>query len=184
MPGIVVIRKDGAIVFRQIAAAADDRLTVADVFVAVDRSLGTTGAAAAGGYHPLDRLQLRVDAGASHGDAGFAPTATIAALVPVNRYLVVGPWLRNARVDVDLDAAVGVRVPMLGGFLATQLIATGGYTIDTGPNAGLRLGAWYAFRPWWSMQVEVGAVAHDLGGARATEWNATFGIARLFRIRR
>jgi hypothetical protein len=188
VPGIVVIRKGGSIAFRQIARTADDRLTTADVFAAVDRSLGTTGAAAARGYHPLERLQLRVDGGIAGSDGRYSPTGTVAALAPLGRYLVAGPWLRGTRDDLDVDAALGVRVPILGGFVAVQLIGTAGWTVasrgDTGLTAGGRVGAWYAFRPWWSMQLEVGAVAHRLDGDRATEWNATFGIARLFRIRR
>src|SRR5689334_19488507 len=40
VPGVVVIRRDGHIAYRQIAAGADDRLTAADVLAIVDRTLG------------------------------------------------------------------------------------------------------------------------------------------------
>lgn len=170
IPGIVIVRKDGTIAFRQIAETKEDRLSVAQVLDAVDRTLGTTGIAASEGYAALDRTQLRVELGG--GGEGFHGTA--AALVPWNRYLLVGPWF-GAEPKLEIDAALALRVPFLANTAAVELIGTVGSTLWRDENAAVRLGLWLAWTPSWAVQLDVGRSTHD--------WFGTIGLSRLIQIR-
>ena len=197
IPGIVVIRRDGQIVFRQIADAKDDRLTAAQLLATIDRTLGTgEGAPAAeAGYAVIDRLQLRVALGGGRADTGSGGERSIAvasasALFPLGRRFLIGPSLRYERFDAPLDAdlALVLRAPILADAAAFELTALGGYTpwgaIDW--NAGVRGGAWVALNPWWAIQLEAGASAHRLGAPEGStvDYTVTFGISRLVQLPR
>lgn len=190
VPGIVVIRKDGAIVYRQIADAKDDRLTAADVVAAVDRSLGTSGRGAHTGYAAIERTQLRLDGAAAsvrYGANDWQPTAftTLSALYPVHPNVVLGAGMRyEVRESIyQGEATVGLRLPLLGGIGAIEVLGTVAFPgIHTdGWYAGGRAGAWYAMRPTWAVHLDVGAGSYDLGGASARpEIFVAFGVAKLF----
>ncbi len=196
IPGIVVIRHDGQIVFRQIAEEKDDRLTAAQLLATVDRTLGL-GAdvpAARTGYAVLERLQLRFALGGGRGDVvATEDRRTIAVasgslLVPLGRRFLIGPSLRYETFDapLDLDVAVVLRAPILGDAAALELTVLGGYTPWGAQdwNAGVRAGAWVALDPRWALQLEAGASAHRLGAAAGstTDMTITFGVSRLIDI--
>ncbi len=195
IPGIVVIRRDGQIVFRQIATAKDDRLTAAQLLATLDRTLGTGDGAPAArtGYAVLDRLQLRVALGGGRAErtssSGEVPiaVASASALVPLGRRFLIGPAIRVEPLDapLDLDLAVVMRFPILADAAALELTALGGYTPwgATDWNAGIRGGAWVALNPWWAMQLEAGASAHRLGGESTVDWTITLGVSRLIELR-
>jgi len=195
IPGVVIIRRDGQIVFRQIATAKDDRLTAAQLLATIDRTLGTgEGAPAARtGFAVLDRLQLRFALGGGRADVDAGGTRSIAvatgsALLPLGRRFLIGPALRYERFDapLDLDLAIAMRVPILADAAALELTALGGYTPwrATDWNAGVRAGAWVALNPWWAIQLEAGATAHRLGAEASTvDWTITFGVSRLIELR-
>jgi hypothetical protein len=174
IPGIVVIRRDGTIAFRQIATTKDDRLTAAQVLAEVDRTLGTTGVGATEGYAAFDRTQLRIELGG--GPAGVSGVA--AALVPLNRYVLVGPWF-GAEPKLEVDAALALRLPLLADTAAIELIGTAGSTPWRDRNAAVRAGVWLAWTPRWAFHVD-GGVAFA-GSERA--WFATVGLSRLIQIR-
>jgi hypothetical protein len=194
IPGIVVVRRDGQIVFRQIAAAKDDRLTAAQLLATLDRTLGTGDGAPAArtGYAVLDRLQLRFALGGGRAEAETGGDRSIAvgsasALVPLGRRFLIGPAIRVEPLDapLDLDLAVVMRFPILADAAALELTALGGYTPwgATDWNAGVRGGAWVALNPWWAMQLEAGASAHRLGGDSTIGWTITLGVSRLIELR-
>ena len=189
MPGVVVIRGDGRIAFRQIATSKDDRRTAAQVLAEVDRTLGTHGPAAAGpGYAPLDRLQDPARRGRRHDRAIAArPSASLAALAPLGHHAVAGALLAFEPHDapLDVDAALGLRLPMLADAGAIELTGLGGRSLAdaTGWTAGGRLGVWFAMSPDWALALDAGVTAHRLGDPdRSTELTVTLGIARLFPI--
>lgn len=197
IPGIVVIRRDGQIVFRQIANAKDDRLTAAQLLATVDRTLGTGQGApqAEAGYAVIDRLQLRVALGGGRADTEAGGERSIAvasasALFPLGRRFLIGPSLRYERFDAPLDAdlALVLRAPILADAAALELTLLGGYTPwgATDWNAGARAGAWVALNPWWAIQLEAGASAHRLGAAEGStvDYTITFGISRLVQLPR
>lgn len=196
IPGIVVIRRDGQIVFRQIASAKDDRLTAAQLLATIDRTLGTGDGAPAArpGFAVLDRLQLRAALGGGRADVASGGERSIAvasasALVPLGRRFLIGPSLRYERFDapLDLDLALVLRAPILGDAAAFELTALGGYTPwgATDWNAGVRAGAWVALDPWWAVQLEAGAASHRLGARTGStaDYTITFGISRLIELR-
>ena len=196
IPGIVVIRHDGQIVFRQIAEEKDDRLTAAQLLATVDRTLGVGADAPAArtGYAVLERIQLRFALGGGRGDAADTDRRrTIAVgsgslLVPLGRRFLIGPSLRYESFDapLDLDVAVVLRAPILSDAAAFELTLLGGYTPWGAEdwNAGFRAGAWVALDPWWALQLEVGASAHRLGATEGstTDMTITFGVSRLIDI--
>ena len=190
MPGVVIIDRGGAIVFRQIATSKDDRLTAPELLAALDRTLGTRGPAAAGpGYAPLDRLQIRVDAGGGTIGGRGTGVASAAVLVPLGHHAVAGPLLafepRAAPLDVEL--ALGLRLPITADAGALELTALGGRTVvgdARGWTVGARAGIWFAMSPDWAFALAAGVQEHRLGDAdRSTELTLTLGIARLVRIR-
>jgi hypothetical protein len=191
VPGIVVIRKDGEIVFRQVAAAADDRLTAADVIAAVDKSLGTTGKPARTGYAAIDRTQLRLEGAAATvrgDDDTWRPTGftTLSVMYPPVRHVVIAAGFRYEARDSILqgETSVGFRIPILAEVGAIQVLATvapPGLHTD-GWYAGGRAGVWVALKPTWAVHLDAGAGSYGLGGdgSARPEVFVTAGIARLF----
>jgi hypothetical protein len=151
IPGVVIVGRDGAIAFRQIANAKDDRLTSAQVLAEVDRVFGTSGAEAVEHFGALDRTALRVEAGG--GTDGFH--GAVAALVPINRFIVLGPWL-GAEQRPEVDAALGLRLPLLANTAAIELLGTVGSTLWRDANAAVRLGVWLAWTPRWAIHLDAG----------------------------
>jgi len=170
IPGVVIVKADGAIAFRQIAEAKDDRLTAAQVLAEVDRALGTTGVAALAHTTALDRTQLRLEAGG--GSGGFHGGA--AALVPLSRFGLVGPWL-GAEPRFELDAALVLRLPLLHDTAAIELAGVAGSTPWRDANASARLGVWLAWTPAWAF--------HLAGGISDRDAFATVGVSRLLPMR-
>lgn len=175
IPGIVVIRRDGAIAFRQIAREKDDRLDSAQLLAITDRTLGTSGRAARGGFPALSRLQLGVE-------TSFAFDADIRAFglsarmaLPLARHVVAG---LRAGVDThhtfDTAAFAGLRLPFLGDTAAIELAAFGGLARTT-LNAGGQLGLWFAWTPSVAFHLDAGAtterqVVITLGVSRLISW--------------
>lgn len=187
LPGVTIIRRDGRIAFRQISSAKDDRISAADLLATLDRELGTTGPAAITGYAAIDRAQLRVEAGGGAvrdgGDVSGTGVGAMAALVPLGRHVLVGPWLgfEAREAPLDLDAAVILRAPIWTNSAALELGFTGGWTPwrASGGNLGARAGLWFAWSPKWSIELGAGVGTH--GGV--ADVFATIGVARLFRVR-
>jgi len=187
IPGVVVIRRDGAIVFRQIATSKDDRLTARALLEAIDRSLGTSGELATTRHPALERAQLRLETGAGQVRVGdrWQPTGVsrFGVLVPLQRYLFAGAALaseyREARLS--LQGSIGVRVPILADIAAIQLAGEAGLPISApGVYAGVRLGLWFAWTPRWAVNLDGTFGVHDAGAGDALPgWSASLGIARL-----
>lgn len=187
LAGVVIIARDGRVVFRRLATTKDDRMTAAELLATLDATIGTSGpAAAAPGYAPLERAQLRLSlgGGAVHHD-GLAGTAAgeFAALVPLGRHVLLGPALgvepRDAPLDVD--GALVLRAPIWHDLGALELGVSAGWTplSDRAWNAGGRAGMWFALSP--SLSVQLGAAVTVHGDATAAF--VTLGVARLVRLR-
>jgi AhpC/TSA family len=184
LPGVTVIDRSGRIVFRQVASAKDDRISAQDLLAAIDRTLGTSGPETTDhGFAAIERAQIRLDAGGGVVKTTGTGVASLAALFPISRYLLVGPRLgfepRDAPLDADLE--VVARLPIWHAAGAVELAVDGGYSIfdDRGATAAARAGLWFAISPTWSVQLDGGASVHEHGTVGAF---ATLGIARLFRI--
>lgn len=181
IPGIVIIRKDGTIVYRQVASTKDDRLTSAQLLATIDRTLGTSGAAATGGYAVYERTQLHLDGGGGvehERDAGASGTAMISAsvLFPLARPLLVGPWFESTIEAQHVDLAVVGRIPLLHDTGALHVTTTAGYSTVGTWNAGLRVGPWVALTPSWALHLDLGA---QLSGFARRDVFATFGLSYL-----
>ncbi len=182
IPGIVIVRRDGAIVFRQVATAKDDRLSTAELLATIDRTLGTSGRGARRGYAALERMQLRVDGGGGvrHTDStGGVAVAELAVLLPLARQIVAGPWLSTDVTSVTgVDLAIAGRIPLLHDTGAVQITTTIGWSPggEAAWNAGLRAGPWLAVTPRWAVHLDLGAT---LRGLHEREAFATLGVSYL-----
>ena len=179
VPGVVVIRRDGKIVYRQVASTKDDRVTATEILATADRTLGTSGIAFRPATPAIDRVQLRLEVGTAAIDR--EPRLVIAAgtYVPFARYFVGGAEVRQSIRDTArfvLDGSLGVRLPIYGDIGAIQLTGMVGTSLFEGVYAGGRLGLWFAYTPRWALHADVGAAAN----AGSTELFATFGVSRLF----
>jgi hypothetical protein len=178
VPGVVVIARDGRVVFRQVATSKDDRLTTPQLVAVLDERLGTRGPAAVR-VTPLASTQLRGELGGAldirvraHG------VAAASVLVPIGEHLVVGPWLAvDTRFDhVDAAGAAFLRAPLFGDAGAFELGAIVGWaTGSDGVTVSVRADLWFAMSP---------TLAFDLGGSFETRTEVrdsalTFGISRL-----
>lgn len=181
IPGIVIVRKDGTIAYRQVASTKDDRLTSAELIDTIDRTLGTRGAGPAHGYAVYERTQFHLDGGGGVEhvrDGGSSGTAMFSAgvLFPLARSLLVGPWFESSIDKQHLDLAIVARIPLLHDTGAIHVTATGGYsTVDTW-NAGLRIGPWVALTPSWALHLDLGGVS---SGLDRHDVFATFGVTYL-----
>ena len=179
VPGIVVIRRDGKIVYRQVASTKDDRIAAIEILATADRTLGTTGIAIRPSTPAIDRVQLRVELGTAAIDR--EPRLLIAAglHVPIARYLVGGAEARQSIRDTArfiLDGTLGLRLPIYGEIAAIQVTGMFGTSQVDGLYAGGRVGLWFAYTPWWALHADLGAASN----AGAAELFATFGVSRLF----
>ena len=179
IPGIVIIRKDGAIVYRQVASTKDDRLTAAQLLAEIDRTLGTTGAAATHGYAVYERIQLHADGGGGvRHDQGTGGTAVLsaAALFPLARPLLIGPWFESTIRSQSANLAVVGRIPLLHDTGAIHVTATAGYDTATDWDVGLRIGPWVALSPKWALHLDLGGTLRGLDDRAVF---ATFGVTYL-----
>jgi hypothetical protein len=184
IPGIVIVRKDGAIVYRQVASTKDDRLSSEQLLATIDRTLGTTGEAATHGYAAYERVQIHLDLGGGvrhDRDAGTSGKAmqSLAALFPIGRQLLIGPWVESQVTAVTgVDLAVVGRLPLLHDTGAIHITTTMGWspTSDADWNVGLRVGPWIALTPTWALHLDLGGV---LRGFAEREAFATFGLTYL-----
>lgn len=187
IPGVVVIRRDGAIAFRQIATSKDDRLTARELLEAVDRSLGTSGELARTRHPALERAQLRLETGLGQvRDADRWQVTGVSKLgltVPLTRYLIAGTGLASEYRDarLSLQGSLGVRRPILADIAAIQLSAEAGLPIRApGVYAGVRLGIWFAWTPRWTVSLDGAFGVHDAGAEdQRPGWTITAGVARL-----
>jgi len=172
IPGIVIIRRDGTVAFRQIAEAKYDRLTTEQLFATIDRTLGRSGAAAMHGYGVLERVQVRAD-------VETAKVGSLAVLVPLARQLAIGPMVgAHTSGAIDLDLAAVARAPLFNDTAALQLAVTAGPTVN-GANAwnlGARAGVWLAVTPRWGVNVDFGA---RMNGLAEVDLFATLGLGVL-----
>ncbi len=187
IPGIVVIRRDGAVVFRQVAKTKDDRLTARQVLDAIDRSLGTTGELVETRHPALERAQLRVETGGGQIKTADRWQATgvskLGIVVPLNRYLIAGAGLASEYRDarLSLQGSLGVRRPIFADIAAIQLSAEAGLPISApGVYAGVRLGMWFAWTPRWAVSVDGTFGVHGAGADdQRPGWAASVGLSRL-----
>ena len=179
LPGIVIVRGDGQVVFRQVASEKQDRIAIGDLVGAIDRSLGTHGPGLVDEHFAaIDRAQVRLDLGGGHLPDGATGVASLTALVPIGHYLVLGP-----RIGTDLRASplalggeVALRLPFWRDTAAVELGGIAGYAFD--PNAALFGGTvdlWFPYSPRWSIQLGA-EVDREAGATRIT---GTLGIGRL-----
>jgi hypothetical protein len=181
LPGIVIVRGDRQIVERRLATAKDDRVSTAGLLEALDRTLGTHGPALADDqYAAIDRIQLRLDAGAGHAASGATGVAAVTALVPLGRFVVAGPRasfdLRDA--PVALGGELALRLPLTHDIAAVELGAVAGYApfAPRGALVGGTATLWFAWSPEWALDLS-SEVVREAGALRIT---GTFGVARMF----
>ena len=178
MPGIIVVGRDGRIVYRQVATAKDDRLSTLALVAALDRTLGTHGRAAVR-VTPLSRTQLRAELGGELDlDRHLHGVAELGLLVPVGDHLVVGPWIAvDTRAD-HADAAVAalLRAPLFGDAAAFELGGIAGYATGTdGATITARADLWFATSPTLAFDVAAGfELRSDVRDA-----SVTIGVSRL-----
>jgi AhpC/TSA family len=172
IPGIVVIRRNGQIAYRQIAREKDDRLDSAQLLAILDRTLGTSGRDAIGGYTALERMQLGIEGGVAVGDE-VASSVHVRVALPLGRFAFAGvlAGTEAPRAAFDGSVMLGLRAPFLGNTSAIHLFALGGLA-NTTPYAGGRLGLWFAFRPTWALHL-------DAGVTTLPDLTITFGVSRL-----
>jgi hypothetical protein len=191
VPGIVMISRLNQIVYRQVASSKDDRPMTSELLALADRWLGTRGPSARGGYAVLERLHLRLDAGAGvieTGD-GYRPTAqaTVSALIPLGRHAALGAAIASEprEANLELDGVAALRLPFWEDRAAVELAVLGGWSVlgTTGPNVQVRTGVWVALTPTWALQIDATGGAHDLDGDTRLGAAATFGVSRMIRIR-
>ncbi len=181
--------------FRQIATSKDDRLTAAQLLAVIDRELGAPagGEAAPGavaGYAPLERWQVRLAtlagttqrreaADGSRGDAIVGVSG--AGLVPLARTVMVGAQLAWTNRDLDANAALVLRAPILADAAAIELTGTVGWNLHgvDGLTTGLRIGAWVAWTPRWAIHLDVGGAAHALDADAEYALTMTAGVSWL-----
>jgi hypothetical protein len=186
IPGVVVIKRDGSIVFRQVATSKDDRLTAKQLLDAVDRTLGTKGSYVESFRPALARMQLRSEVGVGQirypatSFTGFASNGSV--VVPLNRYLIAGAGIRAVDVNMNLSGSLGLRVPFLHDIAALELSAESGLPVlgEVGVYAGVRAGLWYASSPRFAFTLAATFGAYDAGAVEQLPgWTATFGVALL-----
>lgn len=157
IPGVVVIRRDGTIVFRQIAHTKDDRLTARALLAEVDRVLGTSGEQVDTRTPSLDRIQLRADAGAGQLRTAdgwlFGMVGGYSLHVPLDRHVISGVGLRQATSAsplLSIVGSIGLRFPWLGDLAALEVAGEAGLPIrTTDVYAGVRVGLSFAWTPRW-----------------------------------
>lgn len=172
IPGVVII-KDGAIAYRQIAETKDDRLSAAQVLAKVDETFGTHGEGVAGGYQALERTQVRVE-----GGGGTSVHAAAAVLWPIGTYVVAGPWLETDRGNAAIDAALGLRLPLLAGTAAIELFGMAGSTLWRDYNYGGEAGLWVAWTPRFAFHLD-GGVRWSGDTTVERSWFVTAGVSWL-----
>lgn len=186
IPGVVVIKRDGTIVFRQVATSKDDRLTAKQLLDAVDRSLGTKGSYVEIFRPALTRMQLRSEMGVGQirypatSYTGIAGNGSI--VVPLNRYLIAGTAIAAIDVNMSVRGSLGLRLPFLHDIAALELSAESGLPVlgEVGVYAGVRAGLWYASSPRFAYTLAATFGAYDAGAVEQLPgWTATFGVAYL-----
>jgi hypothetical protein len=175
---VIVIGRDGRILYRQVATAKDDRLSTPALVAALDRTLGTHGRAAVR-VTPLARAQLRAELGGELDlDRHLHGVAEFGLLVPFGEHLVVGPWVAvDTRADhADAGVAAMLRAPLFGDAGAFELGGIAGYATGTdGATITARADLWFAMSP---------TLAFDVAGSFELRTDVrdaavTIGVSRL-----
>jgi hypothetical protein len=191
IPGVAVIRRDGAVVFRKVASTTDDRLNAAQLITEVDRVLGTSGTVARGGYASLERLQVGVEVSAGSVEVDdewrLSPSLGLRVIAPLGRYAFGGLTARTMtpRAVIEGGGTLGLRVPLLSDVAAVQIAGTAGVEAGgLGPFVvGGRIGVWLAMSPRWAWQLDAVALSHRASERAVPELAITFGVSRLLRWR-
>jgi peroxiredoxin len=180
LPGVVVIRTDGHIAFRHIGEGAADRVLAPELIRVIDQSLvgeiKPPSVDLRGGFSPLERWQVRWELGGALRHTlddhalKFSGSTSASILFPLGRHILVGPLLRGVTPSPtrwDADGTIKLRTPLLGDIAELYALLGGGYTRATrsGWNAGLNLGAQFAFTPTWAFYYQAGASYNHLGKA-------------------
>lgn len=197
VPGIVLLRQGGEIVYRQIATAKDDRLTAAQLLAVVDEKLGTAGDGVDESYLVLRRWQVRVAVGGGAGrrdvvnDAPIewsgARVASLGLMFPVHRYVLAGVRGEYGNLELAGHAVAGVRVPFLHDTAAIELTGSFGHNTRLDGNGGIdpswlvggRVGAWIAWTPTWAFTLDAGMELRVGDGQTLPIVTGTVGVARL-----
>jgi hypothetical protein len=181
LPGVVIIGRDGRVVFRKVGETKDDRMSAAQIIDALSETTGTQGARVAS-VSPLERWQLRLAAGGgvvrTGGELEGTGVAQLDALVPLGRYLLVGPSLaaEPRLAPLDVNATVLGRLPFWNDIASLELGVSGGWSplSDRAWNVGARSGMWFAMSPSFSLYLGASVVAHGDDQTFAL----TFGVSR------
>ena len=207
IPGVVVVARGGAIVFRQIASTKDDRLSTADLLAIIDdKIVGRKSVIVVdNSFAAIRRMQLSCDAAIGAGTkitttsertATLVTEATVGFAYPWARHVMVGGELRvganvissNTTATVSLGAKATLRLPFWHDLGALHLSVSGGPDLFA-PQANAAFytavgsQAWFAVRPSWAMQVGIGLTSHWRGIDSGDAIHAgvfTLGIAHLF----
>lgn len=207
IPGVVVVARGGAIVFRQIASSKDDRLSTADLLAVIDdKIIGRKGVIAVDdSFAALRRTQLSLDVGVGAGNKVSTTSASTATLVtdatlgvtfPMARNFMLGGEIRgaahviasNTTATVSIGAKATLRLPFWHDLGAWHLSLSGGPELFA-PQANSEFYtavgalAWFAVRPQWALQVGGGVTSHWRGIDTSDAIHAgvfTLGFAHLF----
>lgn len=207
IPGVVVVARGGAVVFRQIASSKDDRLRTADLLAIIDdKIVGRKSVIAVDdSFAAIRRMQLSVDAAIGAGTnvtttsertATLATDVTVGLAYPLTRHVMVGGELRgganvissNTTATVSLGAKATLRLPFWHDLGALHLSVSGGPELFA-PQANAAFytavgsQVWFAVRPSWAMQVGLGVTSHWRSIETSDAIHAgvfTLGIAHLF----
>ena len=178
IPGIVLIRRDGSIAYRMISEEKDDRLDSAQLLAIADRTLGTSGTSASGGYAALSRWQLGIESSIAIGDGATAYGAKARFAFPLVRTGLAGLHVGyDTTGTIESAVFAAFRVPLFADAAAIQLTALGGLH-DTTLYGGARLGVWLAWTPAWAVQLDAGGTL-ETGSSKDRALTFTLGVSRL-----
>lgn len=195
LPGVVVVAPDQTIALRRVGTTPGDRIYAAELLGIVDGlarkyDITSTGPAVAGGYAPLERINLRVGIGlglaqerAAENEFGFAVDGSVAGFYPLARYVMLGALARGitgSSTRVDLAGALRVRFPGLDDNAEIYAQIPFGVTFDvvrddaddherTGWNSGLAFGLQFAPKPSLAIFLELEGLYHRFAGLGVLE---------------
>jgi hypothetical protein len=200
VPGVLLIARGGAIVFRQIATSKDDRLPTAELLRIIDHHIASGSQRSESvridqSFAAINRWQLGIDLAVGVGKPSqLASDMSIVAQMPLHRNVMIGAEINGTvRPLVGTGAAsigsgVTLRLPFWNDLAAAQLIGTAGIDVATISNDSKyftkgRTQLWFAVRPNWAILL---GLAFDVHYARravvSSDATLSIGITRLMTL--
>jgi hypothetical protein len=195
IPGVVVVAKGGAVVFRHVATSKDDRISTTDLLKVIDDKLAVTGSANLSidhSFQPLNRWQIRTSLGGGVGNnASFVSSLTVGAMFPATRHLLLGAEVRTSSrsfgdIAIATNANIAARFPFWNDLAALHVGASAGIVAWSSTGTGrvsssVASEVWFAVRP--TLAILVGLQSSQRwrsGDVGSFEVSATVGAAYMF----